>query len=435
MTDLTQAEDTLKILLVEDKEADAEAMRRTLEEVLEPVEVHVEQGPDCFERALSALAPPRSYEAVVLDLYLGDPTDENNKVGQRVWEEIWRHKLIPVIVYTGGVCDLEPEVPEDNPFLKCFSKGYGKDEEVALYLQSLKPHILALRQVEQEFNLAIRGVLQDVSPLIWHATEEDQELRSELLIRSARRRLAAMMDMKTASTDEALLSWEQYVYPALGDSLLTGDILRIKDGAVDDPTTYRLVLTPSCDMQPNKKGKCKVGSILVAKCTHISEYVRVVNSNVKPKKPEDLNGIMPRLLTEPHQSGFVPLPEYKTLLPCMAVNLRDLELIAIAEIDAQIDSGKKYRRIVSVDSPFREQITWAYLQISGRPGLPDRDLGKWTKEILEASSSKPPHPAAGVSGSSNAAPREAVTPRAAASDALRDEKTERLSEGTPESGS
>jgi hypothetical protein len=48
-------------------------------------------------------------------------------------------------------------------------------------------------------------------------------------------------------------------------------------------------------------------------------------------------------------------------------------------------------RVASVDSPFREQIAWAFVQIAGRPALPDRDLESWVQEIREQISGVKPN--------------------------------------------
>ena len=58
----------------------------------------------------------------------------------------------------------------------------------------------------------------------------------------------------------------------------------------------------------------------------------------------------------------------------MALDLRDLELIPASDVGKDTDTGKKYERIASVDSPFREYIAWAFLQIGCRPGIPPRDM-------------------------------------------------------------
>lgn len=67
----------------------------------------------------------------------------------------------------------------------------------------------------------------------------------------------------------------------------------------------------------------------------------------------------------------------------MMANLRNLQLIPIENI-GKPGEGKKFIRVASIDSPFREALSWAYLQVSGRPGLPERDLEAWSHEILEA---------------------------------------------------
>jgi CheY-like chemotaxis protein len=365
-------EERIRILIVEDDEPAAETLRKTITETLESVEIRIERN---FDEA-SSIIQTYSYEAVVLDLFLGDPAD-NDKQGQKVWEQIWERKLVPIIIHTAGECDLTPDVPNNNPLLKCIKKGSGSDKKVADLLSLARPHILGLRQVEQEFNKAIHSVIEKVCPLIWQATEADEQLRSALLVRSARRRLAAMMDLNTISTDEQMLSWEQYIYPPLGDCLLMGDILRTKDGSVDDPAAYRLVLTPSCDLVM-RSGKAKVRNVLVAKCKSIKEYLQAAKVGI-----QEVRDKLPRLLTEAQTGGYIPLPGFKSVLPCMSVRLRDLELVSIAEIGAE-GTNKNFIRVASVDSPFREHLAWAYLQIAGRPGVPDRDLDKWTNDILEA---------------------------------------------------
>ena len=66
----------------------------------------------------------------------------------------------------------------------------------------------------------------------------------------------------------------------------------------------------------------------------------------------------------------------------MAANLRDLELISITDIGKE-DSGADFFRIASLDSPFRELVAWAYMQTACRPGLPDRKVKAWCKEIVD----------------------------------------------------
>jgi hypothetical protein len=60
-----------------------------------------------------------------------------------------------------------------------------------------------------------------------------------------------------------------------------------------------------------------------------------------------------------------------------------LDLIPIEQIDDEETlNGKEYVRIASVDSPFRELVSWAYMSDASRPGVPDCDFDKWRDEIL-----------------------------------------------------
>lgn len=363
---------SLTVLIVEDMEGPAETLKATITEALQEVEILVE---DDFGEALKYLRPTNSPEAMVLDLYLGNPEHDHNLAGQLVWERIWQEKLIPVVIHTGGDAALNPPVPDDNPFVKCVPKGTGSDVIVANHLRSMTPYILALRQVGFEFNRAINSVLTRTTPGIWKATSSNPEIRPEVLTRAARRQLAAQMDSKVLTFPGKFLAWEQYIYPPVEESLLTADILRLREGDEDDPSAYRLVLTPSCDLQINQ-GKCKVDAVLVAKCTDMGAYLKAATL-----APNKLGERLPRLLTEPHNAGYVPLPEFTSIVPCMAADLRALDLIAITDIDSGSSGERMYTRIASVDSPFRELIVWAYLQISGRPGVPDRDLDKWVNDI------------------------------------------------------
>jgi hypothetical protein len=36
-----------------------------------------------------------------------------------------------------------------------------------------------------------------------------------------------------------------------------------------------------------------------------------------------------------------------------------------------------------MDSPFREQLTWAYLEIAGRIGVPDRNMANWVECVMD----------------------------------------------------
>ena len=48
--------------------------------------------------------------------------------------------------------------------------------------------------------------------------------------------------------EQVLAGWEQYLFPPVSDDILLGDVLKDAEGKDDDPTLFRVVLTPSCDL-------------------------------------------------------------------------------------------------------------------------------------------------------------------------------------------
>ena len=152
----------------------------------------------------------------------------------------------------------------------------------------------------------------------------------------------------------------------------------MQKGKDDDPTLFRVVLTPSCDLVRTDSRKPKVSQVLVAKCCSMKEGLDHTSlRSIKGSKLKDRLSSM--MLTSGYLEALIPFPCLRGKIPTMAANLRELELIDIQNIG----SDKPFLRIASVDSPFRELISWAYLQTACRPGLPDRNFAEWCQEIIK----------------------------------------------------
>ena len=360
------SEQSVSLFIVEDKEEVAESLAGVILKAVPNVRITV----NSFENGLAQI---ESCDVLILDLVDELRSDQN--AGERIWNSIWERKLIPIIVYSAFDLELSPPFPEDNPFIKYIKKGSDSEKQVADILSAIIPYILDLRNVRKDVEKELDVVLRKIAPILWSAagTVAPEDL-SRLLIRSARRRLAAMMDMKSA-TSGSINSWEQYLFPPVEtDCILTGDLLRTKAGAADDATSYRVVLSPSCDIQR------KVRELLVCKCAKVSEFLR--KASLPTNNDSKLKERLPERLNEAQSSGFVVLPPFGNFLPVMAANLRELQLIAIDEVGLQASDEKPYLRIASLDSPFRERIAWAYLQIAGRPGLPNMNHDHCVEEIV-----------------------------------------------------
>ena len=81
------------------------------------------------------------------------------------------------------------------------------------------------------------------------------------------------------------------------------------------------------------------------------------------------------------------LPALEDVLPNMIVDMKRLGTVNINRIAVDMKSfgaekeRYEYVRICSVDSPFREQMVWNFLNNAGRIGVPDRDFATWAKSF------------------------------------------------------
>ena len=209
--------------------------------------------------------------------------------------------------------------------------------------------------------------------------------RNDVILRAGRRRLAALMDDLSAYGD-CLESWEQYLSPPISPDVKLGDILRKADGMSEDPASFRVVLTPSCDLVASGGRSPKVDKVLVSRCISIANALNRIQMKPGRKKlgnEKEMEAFSERLrksvLTQGFHKSMIPFPCLEGRIPLMAADLRGLEFISLADIGF---TDKPFLRIASIDSPFRELISWAYLQTACRPGLPDRDFNSWCGEIV-----------------------------------------------------
>ena len=326
-----------------------------------------------------------SPDVVVLDLLLGGDVPGAEKPGLNVREFIWDNCFCPIIIHSA-----EPSYHDDlwgeHPFIKSIQKGRHSPSEVIQALQGFEPHIEALKnahnEIEGSFRKSLSQVMRDVAPQVFDAIDEgERQKQLDTLTRAGKRRLANLMDQPLVH--EIVAPWEMYLCPPMAKHIRLGDIIRKAGQAPDnnqevgEPTDYFIVLTPSCDLEENDGRAAKVENVLVAQCISAKKGLARIGKTLSPNENR-AREVVGDLLTHSHQDGTVFLPSYFEKLPTMAADLKNLHLIPIENIGL----NEEYVRVASVDSPFREAISWAYVQTAGRPGVPDRDFDLWSKEIV-----------------------------------------------------
>jgi CheY-like chemotaxis protein len=358
------------VLIIDDEPAVAEIVKSAIEESLEGITCFIESD---FEKSVDRIVALRP-DTVVLDLMQGHRSQY--LPGESTWRALWEKVFCPIIIYTGSDADLRPPVPPNHPFIKRIPKGSGTQENVIEALRGFAPAVESISKLRDEVDAVIQKVLRDTAG-------EGHILVSDAshLLHASRRRIAAEMDGKTITGERQMMSWEQYLVPAMGNSPLTADLLRKRGAKWDDPTAYRLVLTPSCDLVA---GRCEP-TLIAACCEGTLRLAKKLSLSLLPAKlAKDTETVISKALNAGAFVGYLPLPSFPSLLPVMVANLKGLEVINWETVGPLNSATHEFLRVASIDSPFREQVAWAYLTTAARPGMPDRDLMPWAEELVRA---------------------------------------------------
>jgi len=313
---------------------------------------------------------------LVLDRMEGTAPVYTN-TGRTVLDSIWGRRFCPVVIYT-AFPNGEQDEREEHPLVKIVTKG-GDLTPFKAAIEMVAPHARALESAEQHVREQFAVALRDVARYAALAFADPIE-RMNVVARHGRRRLAALMDEMTMGK---LASWEQYIYPPVSGNLMLGDIIRLRAGGAEDATAFRVILTPSCDLVSIEGRPAKVKYVLVSKCCSPKDGIgRTALAKIEKEKLAD--ALPSSLLSQGFLQKMVPFPALRGVVPAMMTDMKSLELLDIAQIDAAHPGIATFVRVAGLDSPFRELISWAYMQTACRPGLPDRDFTAWSKEIMDS---------------------------------------------------
>lgn len=352
----------LRVLFIEDEENSVKPVILHLNRESKRYECKVSNFGAAQQEAL-AFRP----DVVILDILDGGGSGEPEPEGNKTLDFVWTSQFCPVVIYSAHLDLLAEGAWSSHPFVKMVQKGSGSELQIENALNLFDPHVIALHEAESFVRGVFANSMRDVAR---YAFDEitDETGRKDAILRCGRRRVAASMD----DTGSTLRSWEVYIHPPVSASVKIGDILRMKEGSTDDPASFRIVLTPSCDMVAGRTNR--IDNVLVARCFDNNTGLQAVGMAGVKRADAVRNG----LLTTGHRDGIMPLPSLKGRIPPLMADLKKLELLPLPDIG---DETKKYVRIASIDSPFRELVAWAYSNTACRPGLPDRDFDTWASEI------------------------------------------------------
>jgi hypothetical protein len=291
-------------------------------------------------------------DLIILDLSNG--IDRDTDSGKTIINRIYNHSFLPIIIFSGFSDDFDNPF-KNNYFIKTVQKGKNGIAELKKAIKEFMPFVEKQILVSSEMNTDISEIYRKTyQKLIANKKLANANEKSEIFIRLMKRRLAASID--ESSNDNKINAWEIYLYPCLENGYFTGDILRKKRASKDEPSSYRIILSPSCDLQKH------IQNVKVACFKSVSDSFK--KSDLQINRLRD---------TSPNK--FMFFHKFEGEFPHMICDFKALEIVKYSDLN------KKFERVVSIDSPFRESIVWADITINGRPGLPDRNCEDWLASI------------------------------------------------------
>ena len=365
----------MKVLIIDDVPSLRQSLRDTLEEEAGwEVEDH---GFDGLGDTLLRFRP----DMLILDL-VEDQGVDGQATGNTSFEEIRETWFCPVVVYSAFI----ERQDFHHPLVVSVTKGQDTELEVRDHLKDFISAAKMIRSVHRDFDARVREALRDSAHALRAQVSTTEGGPGEgVLHRAVRRVVVARADAGVAG-EEKLLSWERFVVPPLGDHPLTADLLRRKAANWTDEEDFRLVLTPSCDLVARSDAQRSAQRILVARCERLKRLGKIEltpGAELTPAQKRTLQSI----LTEGIVGHHLPIPEFQGQVPLMVANLKRLELIEWNEMDLEpcddgpVPEADRFQRVASTDSPFREMVVWAYLRVTGRPGLPEINIDDWLENI------------------------------------------------------
>ena len=328
-----------------------------------------------FDKASAALLDFNP-DVIVLD-WCEDA--EKINTGEYILNKIWDIAFRPVLVFSANayIIDVKSKL-DKSKMLTVVPKG--DETPVIDFLKDIEKFVNALSEYRSNMSSALIESMNS----IYHF-KNDSEIEESAIGYILSKRTSAFFDDKYISSISP--SWVQYLCPPLGTCLSVCDIIRVNNNNSDmhlagKPEEYCMILTPSCDLYHSEGRLPKVTHAL---CAHCFPKEKFHGHDLSDNPSNSKISSVKTKLNAGYNENFVPLPGFSDVLPYMTADLKKIELIPLNEIAVNISSITdeiKYIRIASICSPFREQIVWAHLQNSCRPGVPDRNTELWAKELL-----------------------------------------------------
>ncbi len=346
----------LSILIVEDDEKIREPLVENLvSEKISGYALSVESA-ESFDIGLNKIKD-NDFDIIILDLYRGDPRQENEKSGLLLLEKIQQTAFVPVIFYSGLTVEIEGLKSE---VVGIVNKGDGLDG-LLLEIRRIVESSIAL--IKKKVYSHVRKVFREY---FWETIHKDtmqkpyKDISLGYLLLKRLAHSLSRENIKDILGDEKIKEgkvhpMEFYIYPVLSKNFELGEILE-KDGL------YFIILTPSCDFIESNGRERKAKKVLLIEAISLQKhpvYIKYLDNKEKQKQN------LLQLIESRRGDRYFFLPG--------TVFLENLVLDFQEKIVIPYDDMEKYKRVAKLDNPFSESMLSSFLRYYNRIGYPDLD--------------------------------------------------------------
>lgn len=342
----------MKVLMIEDNVEDIEGIIDYCKEQ------RWEQETKSFDEGLRYI---EEYDPDIIVLDLQDKVDDSFP-GSSILDIIWNKSFRPVCIFSGQIVNASVD-GEKYPSPLIYFVNKGDETPVKKYLSKIEPYTSSIKKMQKKMHEAFRRSF-DVLQYVFQDEIQDENIIAYLC--NSRMRDSFSFELQ----DTKLPAWGQYIYPSLSENLLTGDVICLDDEfnnkALYD-RTYYVIISQSCDIINNR-----IPRVLVAKCVDTKILYERLSLSTKVDKARNR---MHSILNAGYQDNLFILPSFGQILPDLVVDMKDISTI-------EFDDMGKYKKIVSLSSPYCERLVWAYMQNACRPGVPSLDVQRWAEKLI-----------------------------------------------------
>ena len=351
----------LKLLYIEDDRENRESLVKLLnDDILDNCKVNIE-AVETFDHAIEKISSTL-YHIIILDIYKGAPNNGGEQAGLQILEQIQSKCFIPVIFYSGNTKDVQDL---KSQIVGVVTKGGEGFEGLKREIQRLIKFNLTF--IKEKIHACLEKELKNYFWEIIHKqrdkfkAEKNDFSLGYLMLRKfgsslSRDKISGILGDDSLNK-EKVHPMQFYIYPAISGEYECGEILQ-KDQEVF------VILTPSCDFIKRNNRSRKVGDVLLAKTTLLSntdEYKGYQSKKDDNNKKENLI----RLIESRKGDRYFFLPQ-TPFIENRIVDFQSKEMVKYGDLAT-------YTRVAKLDSPYAESMISSFIRYYNRIGYPDID--------------------------------------------------------------